>query len=151
MSEFSGKSKVNSVDGFAVNPGTDVVISNNDKNSTDLVSAYDLNTDTETRVASPEFVNEGIDPNEALPGVRKGIKTDDGQPETIEEGEEVVEARAKAVAASDDTAVSEVPEGSIKDVLAWVDGDPAKAKLALEAEEKGEKRSTLISKLNEVK
>lgn len=150
MSEFSGKSKVNSEDGFAVDPGTDVVISNNDKNSTELVSAYDLNTDVETRVAAPEFVNEGIDPNEALPGVRKGIKTG-GEPEAIEEGEEVVEARAEAVAASEDPAVSEVPEGSIKDVLAWVDGDPAKAKLALEAEEKGEKRSTLITKLNEVK
>jgi len=43
-----------------------------------------------------------------------------------------------------------VPEGSIKEVLEWVDGDVEKAKLALSAETDGENRKTLITKLNEI-
>lgn len=40
-----------------------------------------------------------------------------------------------------------VPEGSIKEVLAWVGDDATKAKQALDAEKSGDKRTTLINKL----
>lgn len=43
-----------------------------------------------------------------------------------------------------------VPEGSIKKVLDWVSDDAAKAKAALDAENAGEKRSTLIAKLESI-
>ncbi len=43
-----------------------------------------------------------------------------------------------------------VPEGSIKEVLAWVGDDAAKAQSALTAEKSGEKRTTLITKLNAI-
>jgi len=43
-----------------------------------------------------------------------------------------------------------VPEGSIKKVLDWVSDDPTKAQAALDAENEGEKRSSLISKLNAI-
>lgn len=150
MSDYnSSKTTVNANDGFAENPGSDVVISNNDKDSTDLVSAYELNTETETRVAAPEVVNEGIDPNEQFPGIHKNIKT--AAPAEDEVKEERVASAAKEEPKEEVKADSEVPTGTTKDVLAWVGNDPEKAKLALAAEEKGEKRSTLITKLNEVK
>jgi hypothetical protein len=40
-----------------------------------------------------------------------------------------------------------VPAGSIKEVLAWVGDDATKAQKALDAENDGDKRSSLISKL----
>lgn len=40
-----------------------------------------------------------------------------------------------------------VPEGSIKEVLGWVGDDATKAQQALKAEKAGEKRTTLVSKL----
>lgn len=43
-----------------------------------------------------------------------------------------------------------VPEGSIKDVLAWVGDDVDKAKRALAAETEGENRKTLVTKLKEL-
>lgn len=43
-----------------------------------------------------------------------------------------------------------VPEGSIKEVLGWVGEDATKAQKALEAEEAGEGRKTLVAKLNEI-
>ena len=43
-----------------------------------------------------------------------------------------------------------VPEGSVKEILAWVGEDSAKAKKALEAEEAGEGRKTLVTKLTEI-
>lgn len=42
---------------------------------------------------------------------------------------------------------SDVPEGTIADVLNWVGDDPARASQALEAEEAGQNRSTLIAEL----
>ena len=43
-----------------------------------------------------------------------------------------------------------VPEGTAAEVLAWVGDDPARAQAALEAEEAGQQRSTLISKLETI-
>jgi hypothetical protein len=43
-----------------------------------------------------------------------------------------------------------VPEGSVKKVLDWVSDDATRAKAALDAENKGEKRSSLITKLNAI-
>ena len=48
------------------------------------------------------------------------------------------------------TAETEVPEGSIKDVLGWVGEDTTKAQKALDAEKSGDKRTTLISKLESI-
>lgn len=46
--------------------------------------------------------------------------------------------------------VDNVPDGSMEDVLEWVDNDPEKAKLAIEAEEAGKERKTLIKELKKV-
>lgn len=43
-----------------------------------------------------------------------------------------------------------VPEGSIKEVLKWVGYDREKAQRALAAEHDGEKRTTLVSKLEAI-
>lgn len=43
-----------------------------------------------------------------------------------------------------------VPEGSIKDVLGWVAEDPTKARAALDAENSGEKRKTLVKELTAI-
>lgn len=43
-----------------------------------------------------------------------------------------------------------VPEGPAKDVLAWVGEDLARAEQALEAEKAGQKRSTLMTKLDAI-
>lgn len=43
-----------------------------------------------------------------------------------------------------------VPEGSIKEVLAWVGDDATKAQAALDAENAGDKRTTLITKLDAI-
>lgn len=42
-----------------------------------------------------------------------------------------------------------VPRGSIREVLKWVGGDKQRAKLAIQAEESGSKRKTLLSELRE--
>jgi hypothetical protein len=39
------------------------------------------------------------------------------------------------------------PEGTVADVLAWVGGDPERARRALAAEQKGKRRATLIADL----
>ncbi|HEV2778552.1 MAG TPA: hypothetical protein VGX25_04055 [Actinophytocola sp.] len=44
----------------------------------------------------------------------------------------------------------EVPEGSADVVLAWVGTDPARARRALEAEQAGQQRTTLIAKLEKL-
>jgi hypothetical protein len=44
----------------------------------------------------------------------------------------------------------EVPEGSIKTVLAWVGDDKAKAEAALDAEKSGQKRTTLVKELEDI-
>lgn len=62
---------------------------------------------------------------------------------------EVVEAPVEAVEAPV-TEEQTVPEGSIKDVLGWVAEDPTKAKAALDAENAGEKRKTLVKELNAI-
>jgi hypothetical protein len=62
----------------------------------------------------------------------------------VHSGETVLgQARADALA--------EVPEGTVDEVLAWVDGDPERAMLASIAEQEREKpRSTLLAKLDEL-
>jgi len=68
------------------------------------------------------------------------------EPEAIEANPEVVEANLEA-----EKAAEEVPEGSIKDVLAWVGTDATKAQAALDAENKAsDPRSSLISKLEAI-
>lgn len=46
--------------------------------------------------------------------------------------------------------VSEVPAGSINEVLAWVDGDKDRAKIALKEEKAGAGRKTLVKGLEEI-
>lgn len=48
------------------------------------------------------------------------------------------------------SATSEVPEGTISDVLDWVGDDPERAQAALVAERDGQNRSTLISQLESI-
>lgn len=44
----------------------------------------------------------------------------------------------------------QVPEGTITEVLSWVDGDPQRAAQALEAEQAGQQRATLIAQLEAI-
>lgn len=60
-------------------------------------------------------------------------------------------AKAPAGAGGPESHENGVPKGSSKEVLSWVDGDPEKALLALDAEESDDKpRKGLIKELNEV-
>ena len=73
---------------------------------------------------------------------------------SVEEARFDVEAPVEAAPAPEEApapkAALDVPEGSIKEVLTWVGDDAEKAKAALEAEEKGENRKTLVTKLKEI-
>lgn len=60
------------------------------------------------------------------------------------------EAPAAAPVAAEEPAELDVPEGSIKTVLAWVGDDKAKASAALDAEKDGQKRTTLVKELQEI-
>lgn len=51
---------------------------------------------------------------------------------------------------SPEAPVSEVPAGSINEVLAWVDGDKERAQEALDAEKEGAGRKTLVKGLEEI-
>lgn len=57
---------------------------------------------------------------------------------------------AEKPAEAPQTEEATVPEGSIKEVLAWVGEDATKAQAALDAEKTGEKRTTLVSKLEAI-
>ncbi|UDL16773.1 hypothetical protein SEA_ATUIN_80 [Arthrobacter phage Atuin] len=61
--------------------------------------------------------------------------------------EQAPDAAPVAVEATEEV---EVPEGSIKTVLAWVGDDKAKAAAALDAEKEGQKRTTLTKELEEI-
>lgn len=43
-----------------------------------------------------------------------------------------------------------VPEGSVKEILNWVDEDKERAQLALDAEETGKARKSLIDAMKEI-
>jgi hypothetical protein len=60
------------------------------------------------------------------------------------------EASVAAPAPVEAPADLEVPEGSIKTVLAWVGDDKAKAEAALDAEKSGQKRTTLVKELEDI-
>jgi hypothetical protein len=49
-----------------------------------------------------------------------------------------------------DPAPDEVPDGTIEEVLVWVDADPGRAQVALEAEQAGKQRRTLLAALGDV-
>lgn len=46
--------------------------------------------------------------------------------------------------------MTEVPEGTVNEVMCWVDGDPDRADEALAAERDGQGRSTLIAQLEAI-
>ena len=48
------------------------------------------------------------------------------------------------------TADGDVPDGSAADVLAWVDGDPDRARAAADAERAGKQRKTLLADLDKI-
>lgn len=62
----------------------------------------------------------------------------------------VPEATEAAPVAAEAPAELDVPEGSIKTVLAWVGDDQTKASAALDAEQNGQKRTTLVKELEEI-
>lgn len=62
----------------------------------------------------------------------------------------VPEATEGAPEAAEAPADLDVPEGSIKTVLAWVGDDKVKASAALDAEQDGQKRTTLVKELEEI-
>lgn len=72
----------------------------------------------------------------------------DAEETVVETTVEPVEPATEETPAANDKI--DVPEGSIKEVLAWVGEDVDKAKAALEAEEAGENRKTLVAKLKEI-
>lgn len=50
----------------------------------------------------------------------------------------------------DKTEVVVAPAGNVSEVLKWVGDDPERAQVALDAENSGHKRKTLMSKLSDV-
>lgn len=60
------------------------------------------------------------------------------------------EDRDEAVIDDDVDTDDQVPDGTADEVLAWVGSDPERAKLALAAEQAGQKRSTLTDKLTKL-
>lgn len=60
---------------------------------------------------------------------------------------EVVETETKTETA---TETETVPEGTIEELLNWVDGNKERAQLALDAEKDGKNRKTVLTKLEEI-
>jgi len=60
------------------------------------------------------------------------------------------EAPEAPVVTVEESYMDEVPEGSIKTVLAWVGDDKDRAAAALDAEKDGQQRSTLTKELEEI-
>lgn len=82
------------------------------------------------------------------PGVWRRVK----RGETVEVGERIAEQLLDQPANWADPNDAELPTGSAKDILAWVDNDPARAARALHAEEsKGAKaRRQLVEALTTI-
>lgn len=78
--------------------------------------------------------------------------TDPYMAPNVEEARFVVPSEVEAVEAVEApvTEATVVPGGSIKTVLGWVGDDATRAKTALSAEVDGEKRTSLISKLESI-
>lgn len=91
------------------------------------------------------------DPYFAGPSVEEA-KTPEKPVEAPKEAEttENPKTNSESVTEAPKDSTGDVPEGSIKDVLKWVGDDVDRAKKALAAEKKGDKRSTLITKLEGV-
>lgn len=70
--------------------------------------------------------------------------------ESIPEHTEVRDTTEEAQSTEVVETTSEVPVGSIKEVLAWVGEDAERAQKALEAEEAGSERKTLVGSLKEI-
>lgn len=68
---------------------------------------------------------------------------------TVPIPEEPVEDEPEEPGSAEDEPSSQVPDGTIPEVKAWVGDDPARAQVALEAEEAGQERSTLIAWLED--
>lgn len=69
----------------------------------------------------------------------------------VEEQSPPVEEAGNTQAVSNETnSVEEVPDGNIKEVLAWVDNDKERAQLALDKELEGDERVTLVRDLKEI-
>jgi len=75
------------------------------------------------------------------------VKLVHGEIVVIDKKAEKIEKKAEPVVAAP---VVEVPEGTIAEVLAWVDEDAEKAKLALSAENQNAKRKSLIKELKDI-
>lgn len=83
------------------------------------------------------------DPYYAGPVIVEADPTVNNEPTPVAE-----EAEAPAPAVENQKL--EVPEGTAATVLEWVDGDKDAAQAALEAEQAGQKRTTLINKLKAI-
>lgn len=91
------------------------------------------------------------DPYFAGPAVEEA-KTPEKPVEAPKEAEttENLKTESESVTEAPKDSTGDVPEGSIKDVIKWVGDDVDRAKKALAVEKKGDKRSTLIAKLEGV-
>lgn len=72
-----------------------------------------------------------------------------GLPKSVRLKDKTVEEKPVAEKAEEKSS-PEVPSGSIKEVLDWVDGDKEKAQQALDAEKAGAERKTLVKELEEL-
>lgn len=79
---------------------------------------------------------------------------EEANPEAVKANEEAAknEEATPVVATAPEQAPVEdsVPEGPIHTVLDWVGDDKSRAQAALSAEEAGQKRTTLVAKLNAI-
>lgn len=70
---------------------------------------------------------------------------------TVEKPEQEAPVETPVEASAEPTVeTQEVPEGTIKTVLQWVDGDKDRAQIALDAEKAGQDRTTLVKELEEI-
>ena len=73
-----------------------------------------------------------------------------GLPKSVRLKDNSGSEEAKVAEKVEEKSSPEVPSGSIKEVLDWVDGDKEKAKVALDAEKDGAGRKTLVKELEEL-
>lgn len=83
------------------------------------------------------------DPYYAGPSIIESDTTVVNEPAPVAE-------EAEAAAPAVENQKLEVPEGTAATILEWVDGDKEAAQAALDAEQAGQKRTTLINKLKAI-
>lgn len=158
MSEETAKAENKSLPASPENgPTAPAIFDTQDINPTEAAANLNGSLLDADKVEAP-FEGPKLTPSEEKAAI-DGNRVDNDKVEAPFEGETVNDSEVKAGLTDEKPAeeakveaaapeASAVPaDATIDEVLAWVDGDSAKAKEALAAEESGKKRATLIKQL----